>query len=108
MYHLLPTSLVVLISFVVLTRRYTVETAYWLLASLPTDIFLIGMVDEYVRGIQQINHRLLHFAYDSSYALLLLGIMLVLRAVLKRKSRMLVAAGTCVAGIPIACLFWSI
>jgi hypothetical protein len=107
MYHLLPTCFVILITFGVLTRRYPVEVAYCLLASLPTLIFLIGMSDEYFRGIQQINHQLLHIAYDSSYVLLLLGILLLLRALLKRKSRILVAAGTCLSGIPIGYVFLS-
>jgi hypothetical protein len=105
MYHLLPTCLLIVIAFVVLTLRYGVETAYWLLASLPVLIFTIGLADEYFRGIQQFNHQLLHLAYDSSYALLLLGIILLLRALLKRKLRILIAAGTCVAGIPIVYLF---
>jgi len=104
MYHLLPTCLMILITFGALTRRYSVEPAYCLLASLPTLIFLIGMGDEYFRGIHQFNHQLLHLAYDSSYALLLLGIILLLRAILKQKQRILVAAGICVAGIPIGYL----
>ncbi|HSE22289.1 MAG TPA: hypothetical protein VLB68_11560 [Pyrinomonadaceae bacterium] len=107
MYHLLPTCLLTVIAFGVLTFRYRVEAAYCLLASLPTLIFLIGMGDEYFRGIQRFNHRLLHLAYDGSYALLILGMILLLRAMLKRKLRILVAAGTCVAGIPIGYLFFS-
>ena len=108
MYHLLPTCLLILITFGVLTRRYPVETTYVLLASLPTLLFLFGTGDEYFRGIQQINHQLLHIAYDSSYALLLMGIILLLRAVLKRRLRILVAATTCLAGLPIACLVLAI
>jgi hypothetical protein len=107
MYHLLLTCFLIVITVSLLTRRYSVEAAYWLLASLPTLIFLIGLTDEYLRGIQQINHQLLHLAYDSSYALLLLGIILVLRAILKRKQIIPVVAGTCVAGIPIGYIFLS-
>lgn len=38
-------------------------------------------------------------------ALSLLGIILVLRAVLKRKLILLVLAGTCIAGIPLGYIF---
>ena len=92
-------------AFGVLTRRYPVEKAYWLLVSFPTIVFLVGMADESLRGIQQLNHQLLHVAYDSSYTLLLLGIILLLRAVLRRKLIILVAAGTVIAGIPLAHIF---
>jgi hypothetical protein len=105
MYHLLLTCCLILITFGILVRRYSVETAYWFLAPLPLLTFVIGISDEYFRGIQQFNHRLLHVAYDSSYALLLLGIILVLRAILKRKLIIHVAAGTCLAGIPLAYIF---
>ena len=102
MHHLLPVCGLIIITFGVLTRRYSVEKAYWLLVSFPTLIFVVGMADETLRGIQQLNHQLLHVAYDSSYALLLLGLILLLRAVLKRKLIILVAAGTLIAGIPLA------
>lgn len=99
--HLLLTCCLIVIAFVVLTRRYPFEKAYRVLAIFPSLIFLVGMADEYFRGIKQLNHQLLHVAYDGSYALLLLGIILVLRAVLKRKLTILVVAATCIAGIPL-------
>lgn len=95
----------IVVTFGVLARRYAVEKAYWLLVSFPTLIFLVGMADESFRGIQQLNHQLLHVAYDGSYALLLLGIILLLRAVLRRKLIILVAAGTVIAGIPLGHIF---
>ena len=105
MYHLLLTCCLILITFGVLVRRYSVETGYWLLAAFPVLVFVLGMTDEYFRGIDQINHRLLHVAYDSSYALSLLGLILVLRAILRRKLIINVAAATCLAGIPLAYIF---
>ncbi len=86
----------------VLTRSYPFETAYWLLAAFPTLIFIAGIADESFRGIRQLNHQLLHVAYDGSYLLLLLGIILLLRGVLKRQVRILTVAATCIAGIPLA------
>ena len=77
----------------------------WLLVSFPTLIFLVAMADESWRGIQQLNHQLLHVAYNSSYALLLLGLILLLRAILKRKLILLVGAGTAIAAIPLAHIF---
>jgi hypothetical protein len=92
-------------AFGLLSRRYPVEKAFWLLVSFPTLIFLVALADESWRGIQQLNHQLLHLAYDSSYALLLLGLILLLRAILKRKLILLVAAGTIIAAIPLAHIF---
>lgn len=86
MHHLILVCCLIVITFGVLTRRYSVEKAYWLIVSFPTLILLVGMADESLRGIQQLNHQLLHVAYDSSYALLLLGIILLLRAVLNGSS----------------------
>ena len=105
MSHLLLTCCLIVITFGLLVRRYSVETTFWLLALLPVPIFLFGMIDEYFRGIQQINHRLLHVAYDSSYALSLLGIILILRSILKRKLTIWVLIATCIAGIPLSYIF---
>lgn len=101
MHHLLPVFFLIVIVFGVLARRYPVEKAYSLLGAFPTLIFLGAMIDESLRGIQQLNHQLLHVAYDSSYVLLLLGLILLLRAVLKRKLIILVAAGSCISAIPL-------
>lgn len=105
MSHLLLTGCLIIITVGVLIRRYRIEPVYRLLAPFPTLIFLVGMIDEYFRGIQQLNHQVLHVAYDSSYVLLLVGIILVLRAVLKRKLRILIVAATCIAGIPLGYIF---
>lgn len=105
MYHLLLVCCATLISFVILNRRYRVEAAYWLLAGLPTVVFIVAMADEFFRGIRQLNHQLLHIAYDSSYALLLIGITLTLRAIMRRQLIILILAGTCIAGIPLGYIF---
>ena len=100
--HLVLVSCLIAVAFGVLVLRHPLEVAYVLLAWFPALTFLIAMAHEFVRGIQQFNHQLLHVAYDSSYALSLLGICLVLRAILKRKRRISVLAATAVAGIPLA------
>ena len=105
MNHLLPVTCFVVFAFGVLLLRHRVEVAYTLLAWFPALVFLIALVHELVRGIHQFNHQLLHVAYDSSYALSLLGICLVLRAVIKRNRRILVLAATLLAAIPLAYIF---
>jgi hypothetical protein len=95
----------IVVAFAVLSRRYPVEKAYWLLVAFPTLIFLVAIADESWRGIQRLNHQLLHVAYDSSYALLLLGLILLIRAVLKRKLVIRVVAATFIAGIPLGHIF---
>ena len=105
MFHLFLTGCLVAITIGTLIRRYPIERVYWLLAPFPTLVFLVGIVDEYFRGIQKFNHQTLHLAYDSSYLLLLVGIILVLRAILKRKLRVLLLIGTCIAGLPLSYIF---
>ena|SRR5690349_12060090 len=105
MYHLIPVTCLVAFAFAVLSVRYRVEVAFSLLAGLPISTFLIAIAHEFLRGIQQFNHQLLHVACDSSYALSLLGICLILRAVLKRKRIILVVAATLIAAIPLGYIF---
>ena len=105
MIHLVPVTCLVLFAFGVLVLRHRVEVAFTLLAWFPGFVFLIALVHEFVRGIQGFNHQLLHVAYDSSYALSLLGICLILRAVIKRKRMVLVLVATLIAAIPISYIF---
>lgn len=105
MSHLLLVSGVVVFAFLILALRHPVEIAYVLLAWFPAVTFLIAIAHEFLKGIQQFNHQLLHVAYDSSYALLLMGICLILRAVIKRKPISYVVAGTVGAGIPLGYIF---
>lgn len=105
MYHLLLVSCVVAIAFGVLVLRHPVETAFLLLAWFPTVIFLIAFGHEVLYGIKQFNHQLLHVAYDSSYALLLLGVCVILRGVIKRKRMYLVLAATFISGMPLGFIF---
>jgi hypothetical protein len=105
MYHLVPVTCLVLLAFGVLVLRYQVEVAYILPAGFPALTFIIAIAHEFVRGIQQFNHQLLHVAYDSSYVLSLLGICLILRAVIKRKRMIHVLAATLIAAIPLGYIF---
>ena len=105
MYHLVPISCLVVFAFGVLVLRHPLEVAYTLLAWFPAFTFLIAIAHELVRGIHQFNHQMLHVAYDSSYALSLIGICLILRALIKRKRMILVLAATLIAAIPLAYIF---
>ena len=103
--HLLLVGCLVVFAFCILVQRHAVENAFILLSWFPALIFLIAIAHELLRGIQQFNHQLLHVAYDSSYALSLIGICVVLRGVIKRKPVYLVLAATLVAGMPIGYIF---
>ncbi|MEN3328519.1 MAG: hypothetical protein V7638_3326 [Acidobacteriota bacterium] len=105
MYHLVPITCLVLLTFDVLVLRYRPEVAYILLAGFPTITFFIAITQGFVRGMQQFNHQLLHVAYDSSYALSLLGICLIRRAVIKRKRLIHVLAATLIAALPLGYIF---
>lgn len=105
MYHLVPSTCLVLLAFAVLVRQYCVQRAFILLAGFPTLTFIVAITHEFVRGMRQFNHQLLHVAYDSSYALLLVGLCLILRAVIKRKRMIHVLVATLVAAIPLGYIF---
>ena len=105
MHHLIPVTCLVVVAFGVLVFRFRVEVAYALLAGVPLVTFLTAIAHEFLRGIQQFNHQLLHVAYDSSYALSVLGICLILRAVIKRKRMILVLPATLIAAIPLGYIF---
>lgn len=107
MHHLLLVLVccLIVVSFGVLSRRYPVEKAYSLLVSFPTLLVLVAIADESWRGIQPLNHQLLHVAYDSRYAHFLLGLIILIRAVLKRKLVIRVAAAAVIAGIPLGHIF---
>ena len=105
MVHLLVVSFLILSAFVILVLRHPIEIAFVLLAWFPAVTFVIAIAHEFVRGIQQFNHQLLHVAYDSSYALLLLGICILLRGVITRKRNYLVLAATFLAGLPLGYIF---
>lgn len=105
MYHLIPVTSLIALAFGVLILRHRAEVAYSLLAGFPIVTFLIAIVHEFARGIHPFNHQMLHVAYDSSYALSLLGICLILRAVIKRKRMILVFSATLIAAIPLSYIF---
>jgi hypothetical protein len=102
MHHRIPVTCLVAFAFGVLVLRYNVEVGYSLLAGFPFLTFLIAIAHESIRGIHQLNHQLIHVAYDSSYALSLLGICLILRAVVKRKRIIPVLPEIPIAAVPLA------
>jgi len=105
MYHLVPITCLVLLAFGVLVLRYRVEVAYTLLGGFPTLAFIVAHCSRVSPRDQQFNHQLLHVAYDSSYALSLLGICLILRAVIKRKRLIHVLPATLIAAVPLGYIF---
>ncbi len=105
MQHLVLVTCLVALAFGALVLRHAVEMAFISLAWFPVVTFLIAIAHEFVCGIRQFNHQLLHVGYDSSYALSLLGICLILRAVIKRKRMIVVLVATAIAGIPLAHIF---
>jgi hypothetical protein len=101
MYHFLPVFGFGVLSFWLLVRRMPLENAFYLVSWFPVAVFLVGFVDEFIRGIRQVNHQLLHVAYDASYLLTLLGIVLILRTVILKRVGLLIIATTFLAGLPL-------
>lgn len=85
MHHLIPTVILVPISFWFLAKRRSPKFAFYQLCSLPIGLYVIAFLTEKLFGYGHAAHALFHFSYDTSYILTLVGLMLVLFFVLRRE-----------------------
>jgi hypothetical protein len=83
MHHLIPTIILVPLIFAGMAKRIGICRAYWALAGAPTILLLLALVFERWLGYGLVPHALFHFAYDTSYVLTLIGLLLCLYLVFK-------------------------
>ena len=101
MHHLLASFLLVAIPFALLAKCYTAEKGYYLCSWVPAGLFLLAFINDTLSGFGRIEHVLFHLAYDTSYLLTLLGLLLILRGVIKKRRVWFVVLATLVASVPI-------
>ena len=86
MRHLVPAAIFLAIAFFLLVRRFQITSAYFTLSWIPLVLMVVAVGDEHLYGFGWFTHVMFHLAYDTSYFLTLLGIVLVLNFILRRKS----------------------
>ena len=101
MRHLVPTFILITILLGYLTMRYSVEVGHIILSLFPSVTYLIGFVHESIVGSAQFNHRVLHIAYDSSYILLLIGLIILLRSMVRGNFCIYIPLTTLLAAFPL-------
>src|SRR5262245_39521727 len=102
MHHLIPVFCLLALTFGLLARRYSLEIGYLSLSCLPPAFFLITPFLNTRTNFDQITHRVLHIAYDSSYILVLFGLLLVLQATFRKQRKRFFLITTFLAGLPLA------
>lgn len=86
----------------VLAGFYGLERGYLLSSCIPLMLWLIAVAYQYFIGFTMSAHVVFHLAYDMSYILVLAGIVLVLRAVIRKQPIRIALIATCVSGVPLA------
>lgn len=102
MHHLVPTLFLLMFVLVYLALRYSVDAAFILTSPFPSAAYLIGCVHEIIVGSGPFNHRVLHIAYDSSYILVLFGLIILLRSIVRGNFTMYFVFATALASFPLA------
>jgi len=101
MHHLLLSALLILTLFVFGVRKYE------FLSVMPLGLFLLAFAVESGAGFGQTSHALFHFAYDTSYILTVLGLLFLVRSILKKRRIAVVCSAVCLAAVPLAQLLLS-
>ncbi|HKE59365.1 MAG TPA: hypothetical protein VKB46_21800 [Pyrinomonadaceae bacterium] len=104
MHHLVPAAILLTVAFFLLASRFPATKAYPSVSWVPVTLLLAANAAEHWYGIGWFSHVMFHLAYDTSYMATLLGIVLVLTLVLKRKSYLPVLIAILIAAIPLTYL----
>jgi hypothetical protein len=102
MYHLFLSLIIIAAILFVLAWFHGLERGYLLSSWIPLMLWLISVAYEYFIGFTMLAHVGFHLAYDMSYFLVLAGIVLVLRAVIRKQPIRIALIATCVSSLPLA------
>ena len=106
MRHLVPTAALLAITFLLLAKRLLVNKAYCSVSCVPIVFFLGANAIEQWYGFGWLTHVMFHLAYDTSYLLTLLGIVLVLISILHRDSVRPVLLAIFISTVPVMYLIF--
>jgi hypothetical protein len=101
MHHLFLSLIIIAAILSVLAWFYGLERGYLLSSCIPLMLWLIGVAYQYFIGFTRLADVVFHLAYDMSYFLVLAGLVLLLRAVIRRQGRLIAIGATCLASIPL-------
>lgn len=101
MHHLIPTIILVPLSFWYLARKRGATGAFYRLCFVPLLLLVLAFGADKSIGYGFTAHALFHFAYDTSYVLTLTGLILVLHSVFKRRRAVELALAVIVAVVPL-------
>ena len=101
MHHLIPTIILVPIAFWQLARKCGATGAFYRLCFGPLLLLILALGAHKVFGYGFTAHTLFHFAYDTSYVLTLIGLILILRSVFRRRRAVELALAVLVAVVPL-------
>lgn len=101
MLHILLSLLLVGLALLLSIRRDGAAQGYLLLSWVPFALLVIAE-KKFIASAKRLKPEVLyHFAYDTSYILSLVGIMLLLTSVLKRTSKLRLLLALMVSAVPI-------
>jgi hypothetical protein len=101
MLHILFSFLVVSLSLLVSIKRNGVGVGYLALSWTPAALLLIAVVYEKVVGFGRFSEVMYHSSYDTSYLLMLAGVLMLLQSVIRHRSKKLLVLGSCLSALPI-------
>ena len=104
MLHILLSVLLVGLALLLSIRRHGAPKGYLVLSWVPLALLVIAGGYECLFGFRRFAEVLYHFAYDTSYILSLVGIMLLLTSVLTRTSKLRLLIALMISAVPILVL----
>jgi hypothetical protein len=107
MTHILLSGLLIGFSTVISLRRHGAELGYLVLSWVPLALLAIARAYEILFGFQRFAEVIYHFAYDTSYILSLIGMMLLLISVFRRTPKGILLAAILLSLMPIALMMLS-
>jgi hypothetical protein len=107
MQHILLSALLIGISLLISGNRNGIERGYLVLSPVPLALLLIAKLHELAFGFSRFAEVIYHFAYDTSYILMMVGIVLLLRAIIKKGPEKALVLGAGISAIPVVALIIS-
>jgi asparagine N-glycosylation enzyme membrane subunit Stt3 len=101
MLHILLSVVLVGLALLLSIRRHGTPQGYLVLSWVPVALLVIAGGYELLFGFKRFAEVVYHFAYDTSYILSLVGIMLLLTSVLKRTSKLRLLIALLISAVPI-------
>jgi hypothetical protein len=107
MQHVLFSFIVVTLSLLSSIKRHGAAVGYLTLSWTPTALLLLAVLHEKAVGFTRFSEVTYHIAYDTSYLLVIAGLVILLHTVIGHRPKILVMLGSCFSALPILALIIS-